>query len=234
MGKTDAFANLVGMLPSTWILGSESELFWNCWIRSRVQWMRIRNVDLFLYPMVRSRSRNYELPDPFIKDLLKIFYRKMSWLHWIHARNCSSQRRKFLRYVPVCDKKFKGSKNVRVGAGVETRIYGSAEPQPKELLTAPQHCLYRYLLTGTEYCAVLGATPSSRTLAERRPWRLSNRSELQTFLFYLLPYLGPSLFPHGSCPCFKVISFIRSCPILLTLIHVFFSGVPSFVPLPFL
>jgi hypothetical protein len=46
----------------------------------------------------------------------------------------------------ICNKKkkSKGSKIVRVGARAGDvaviRIYGSAEPEPKEIFTAPQHC----------------------------------------------------------------------------------------------
>jgi hypothetical protein len=42
----------------------------------------------------------------------------------------------------VIKKTSKGSKNVPVGAGAVIRIYGSAEPEPKEIITGPQHCFF--------------------------------------------------------------------------------------------
>jgi hypothetical protein len=110
----------------------------------------------------------------------------------IHARKYHFKSKKVIFKVPVktvIKKKCKGRKNVRAGAGALIRIYGSAEVR-----TGPERKIYgsetplkstgTYLFTGTKYCVVSGATPSSRTLAERRPWKLSNRSELQTFLFF--------------------------------------------------
>jgi hypothetical protein len=43
----------------------------------------------------------------------------------------------------VIRKKSKGRKNVRVGYGARAviRLYGSAEPEPKEIFTAPQQWL---------------------------------------------------------------------------------------------
>ncbi len=71
------------------------------------------------------------------------FLGKKAWLHQSTSESTQVKEGNFkVSNKTICDKK--KCKNVRVGeagAGAFIWIYGSAEPEPKEIFTAPHQCL---------------------------------------------------------------------------------------------